>query len=313
MKYQYLLVTIAISIYAHMILSMDISQLKSRQNAALVDLIKSKIDAGSFDENKAHAQSLIKQSLPTSHATLLNYAIEKNSTGFIEAFCIYYCLLPDVVTRLSTVLDSPELVWKDTTTYTFLRTMAYDIEDISVRTMVSCLKLFKQHNISLNCSNAQGEPILCKYVQSGYFTLTSELLKAGCNSMVKERNTGKTPLHFAQHGIMAELLIKTGDADVNAQDIEKNTPLHAAAQLKEFGQSSIQKLVANGALINAKNHCGNTPLHIAIARKNKQTIVSLLELGADFAIKNDLNQPAIPIGEPEDISVKTIRNIQDIK
>ncbi len=76
-----------------------------------------------------------------------------------------------------------------------------------------------------------------------------------------------TPLHYAVHEghkEVVELLIANG-AVVNAKDHEEWTPLHFAAikGLEEIAEL----LIANGADVNAKDDDGDTPLDYAHRRK----------------------------------------------
>ncbi len=73
-------------------------------------------------------------------------------------------------------------------------------------------------------------------------------------------------------------------ANVNAQDRNKRTPLHIAAAHNAL--KIIEILVNNGATIHAKDNAGNTPLHKAAEKGHLNAINALLEKGAD---KNALN------------------------
>lgn len=55
-------------------------------------------------------------------------------------------------------------------------------------------------------------------------------------------------------------------AVVNARDSEGNTPLHSAADSGGGGVNPAVVLLANGADVNAKNKKGETPLRIASDR-----------------------------------------------
>ncbi len=83
---------------------------------------------------------------------------------------------------------------------------------------------------------------------------------------------------------------------INNQNIDKKTPLHLAIASKKTNrfeiEDIIEKLINNGANVNLQDSNGNTPLHAA-AKLNKEEIVKmLLDHGADKNITNiDENTP----------------------
>ncbi|XP_016099177.1 serine/threonine-protein phosphatase 6 regulatory ankyrin repeat subunit A-like [Sinocyclocheilus grahami] len=104
-----------------------------------------------------------------------------------------------------------------------------------------------------------------------------------------------TPDHISQNSSQDEKpsLIKAifnGDADevrslifkkedVNVQDCEKRTPLHAAAYLGDA--EIIELLVLSGARVNAKDNKWLTPLHRAVASCSEEAVQVLLKHSAD--------------------------------
>ena len=73
--------------------------------------------------------------------------------------------------------------------------------------------------------------------------------------------------------------------DVNHSYQQGNTLLHFARS-EEMGMV----LVSHGALVNAKNHRGNTPLHAASDQGRVGLVVLLLNRGADVNLPNDKGQ-----------------------
>uniref|UniRef100_A0A672L4H5 Ankyrin repeat domain 28 n=1 Tax=Sinocyclocheilus grahami TaxID=75366 RepID=A0A672L4H5_SINGR len=67
--------------------------------------------------------------------------------------------------------------------------------------------------------------------------------------------------------------------DVNVQDCEKRTPLHAAAYLGDA--EIIELLVLSGARVNAKDNKWLTPLHRAVASCSEEAVQVLLKHSAD--------------------------------
>ncbi|OGU57006.1 MAG: hypothetical protein A2V66_05420 [Ignavibacteria bacterium RBG_13_36_8] len=83
---------------------------------------------------------------------------------------------------------------------------------------------------------------------------------------------------------VAELIEKDPDI-VNELNNEQATPLHLAASLGN--EEIVQYLLSHGALVDAKNNSGQTPLHVAISADTpKEEVIRLLiENGADINAK----------------------------
>lgn len=104
-------------------------------------------------------------------------------------------------------------------------------------------------------------------------TMAKEILKCGVKNsksyLDRKCNRGNTALHLA---------VGKGYKDINAQnDI-----------LTVSNLQLLMQMVAQGAAINIQNNQGNTPLHLACARKDFEMIKALIgerKLG-DFLIKN---------------------------
>jgi ankyrin repeat protein len=127
------------------------------------------------------------------------------------------------------------------------------------------------------------EETLHQAIEQGNLERARDLL--GKRAEVNEKDyNGRTPLHLAiqkGHKEIAELLIQNG-SDINERNNGGMTPLHLAIvnrvtlrwshgieprhlEIGEYDTELIDLLITKGADVNAKNHNGRTPLHIAVA------------------------------------------------
>ncbi|MBL6621769.1 MAG: ankyrin repeat domain-containing protein [Rickettsiales bacterium] len=85
-------------------------------------------------------------------------------------------------------------------------------------------------------------------------------------------------------------LIYSG-ADVNVQNEDGNTALHLAVYKEN--KEIIKILIDYGANVNAQNKDGDTALHLAVYKENKEIITKLIDSGADPSLENTHNQNPI--------------------
>ncbi|KPM39238.1 hypothetical protein AK830_g7319 [Neonectria ditissima] len=107
----------------------------------------------------------------------------------------------------------------------------------------------------------------------------------------------RTPLHYVaaqQHaGELTQTLLKNG-ANVDAVDSQNLTPLHVVAYTPKWGDepdgkgrnSVAAQLVDNGAEVNTRDVFGDSPLHDAAKRGDKELMKLLLQHGADSECRN---------------------------
>lgn len=94
-----------------------------------------------------------------------------------------------------------------------------------------------------------------------------ERFRTPCTTQLHE--TLKTPLHRAPQGgqlPIVEMLLATGQADVNAKDWRGTTPLHCAATSARNNKAVVEALLATSRVdVNIRINLGGTPLHAAAA------------------------------------------------
>lgn len=131
-------------------------------------------------------------------------------------------------------------------------------------------------------------------VMFGHKELVRLLIDYGAN--VNERNNiHSTPLHMTRNlGIARELI--DNDAEIDAVDHEKITPLHLACRSGDIETAVL--LIHHGANVNFQNIRGFTPLHFAVDRYftinwcspvKLEIARHLIENGAEVNIKDNKN------------------------
>lgn len=81
-------------------------------------------------------------------------------------------------------------------------------------------------------------------------------------------------------------LISSGRFDLDEQDNNGYTPLHAAAQCQLV--PIVERLILCGACVNSLDDWGNPPIQRALGNKPENSLIisKLLEAGADIHIRN---------------------------
>ena len=168
-----------------------------------------------------------------------------------------------------------------------------------------------QHQFHADCLNAWlKKQDSCPFCRRSIM-LSSEMQDAVCNDdsyhikkMLKNGHlingidsAGLTALHFAigSTANVVKLLLENG-ATVDAKNHSGETPLHLTAFF--FDLENIAKiLLDHGAAINAITYEGNTPLHYAIKYENEPMVALLLENGASLHTKNHDGKTAIRLAK----------------
>ena len=110
-----------------------------------------------------------------------------------------------------------------------------------------------------------------------------ELLGKPGSTLINSRDlsTGETALHIAadRRDVVWLVYLLTRDANPNIADRRGVTPLMRASQLGFY--EGIQHLVTKGARVDDANSTGETPLILAVHRRDTAMIRVLLRAGAD--------------------------------
>lgn len=156
--------------------------------------------------------------------------------------------------------------------------------------------------LGIHPKNADGTRVVQRTSSFGSRAAAQLLLDNGANINAKN-DAGLTILHLAvqyDESLVADLLMDWG-IDPHATDSTGETALHTATASKRFGHVSrvrinpplteqpltpsedvMRLLLRNGADVNAKNHRGETPLHLAASDGEASRIRLLIESGADI-------------------------------
>ena len=128
----------------------------------------------------------------------------------------------------------------------------------------------------------------------------------------------KTALHLAaERGYVevAQLLVNKFGADVNCQDNDDCSPLHAVVSVRydcrrmrkrEDFDLVAELLIRNGSQIDLQCNTGNTPLHLAAKNHYHRVVELLLSAGADTTIQNNENKVAKDIIPEYDLQMKQL-------
>jgi ankyrin repeat protein len=91
--------------------------------------------------------------------------------------------------------------------------------------------------------------------------------------------------------VLAEGLVTSGKANVNARNAERETPLHRAVE--KAMPTLVKTLIARGADMRARSKSGETVLHLAGLNADQAFADMLLAAGADAKARNDDGETAL--------------------
>ncbi|XP_063917827.1 uncharacterized protein LOC135133366 [Zophobas morio] len=155
-------------------------------------------------------------------------------------------------------------------------------------------KLVVHPNVDVNLPDYHGDTPLHEAVKNETSLISEVILTTLLRNPTVKINVknylGETPLHVAKTVAAARQLVEKG-ADINRRDGSYNTPLHKQVKNPEV----CDFLLRQGVEVNARNIKGFTPLHEAVYYKVEETVIMLLEYGADANLENDYTHKITPL------------------
>ena len=138
--------------------------------------------------------------------------------------------------------------------------------------------------------------------------------------LAAQNNRGETPLHLAVRRGLPNIFLEKfiNSSVVNIKDEEGESPLHWAALQAGVRDvdpvwadveqpSSIEMLLDNGADIEARDHRGQTPLHVAAVGINRGgNVTALLDRGADLTAVTDDGKTPYQLAEEQGASEEVL-------
>ncbi len=153
---------------------------------------------------------------------------------------------------------------------------------------MDCVKSLLAAGATTSVKNRDGDSIvdvayrLCQSLSSA-----SDLFQAGLKVSSRD-SAGNTALHWAAQGwhpeshLVLDYVLLDTETDVYAKNLKGKTALHHATSA-----AKVEALLNAGASIGACDGNGNTSLHDAAAKCNREVVESLLLHGADIDCRNE--------------------------
>jgi ankyrin repeat protein len=173
---------------------------------------------------------------------------------------------------------------------------------------VALLRTLLSYGADPNAVTDDGDTILMAAARAGLPEIVAEILKYHPDVNVRT-SSGESAIRAAVSGYSGSVvrigfpeerwvevvrLLAHAGADLNVQDEEGNTPLHAAAVRDT---DVVRVLIESGAHLNIRNHYGETPL---MKTSSAQVTQVLVQAGADILVRNDYGLNALDLAQAQD-------------
>jgi ankyrin repeat protein len=166
-------------------------------------------------------------------------------------------------------------------------TLAVAVRDGSVRAVT---RLLRDAAVDVNAQDAFGYAPLHTAVTMGDGVLRPLLSCARINVNLRNRD-GNTPFHYfcakwrtPNCALLFDMFVAKG-AQINAQNINGESPLHKAVMNGFVRLILVRMLLAQRADPNQLTNKGEAPLHYAVHLKREDVVLSLVQGGADVSLR----------------------------
>ncbi|CAG0902692.1 unnamed protein product [Cyprideis torosa] len=156
----------------------------------------------------------------------------------------------------------------------------YELTPLHIAATPETARLLLEYKAKVDVKDRNGCTPLLLATLNGRHSVVEVLLAHGADPNITNKEE-TSPLHQAKLAETAELLIRKG-AVVNAKDKHGKTPLFVATGSGHH--SVVEVLLAKGADLNIANHFGTSPLHQA---RSKETAELLIRNGAVVNAKDE--------------------------
>ena len=160
-------------------------------------------------------------------------------------------------------------------------------------------ELLKHGRYDVNCRGVDGLTPLHWVCINGHVDMVRMLISEFQADTTLQNSCGDTPLHKAVYwgkGEVALTLITEFGCDANLPNNDGHTSLHRVRSAR------MARMVGNYASVLATTKDGDTPLHIAAARGDKECVEALLQLDAPIMLRNAAGKTAIHIACEEGLA-----------
>jgi ankyrin repeat protein len=147
------------------------------------------------------------------------------------------------------------------------------------------VEVLLSHGAQVDARDGRGWEAIHHAADNGSLAAVRQLIIHGAAVDARTYEERRTPLHMAAlwgNADVADYLLSQG-ADATARDTWEDTPLHLVARLtsgdiadaKVRATRAAKALIAHGAVVDARNKNGKTPMDLAVAAENDSLVTVL--------------------------------------